>query len=226
MSTAAPIPMKSSITVEKVSRYVVEKIVTDSDLERRLRLETVKLPMGGMISSSDVGQLLAVLAQTVQAKRAVEVGTFTGYTALKIAQALPEDGLLVCCDVSEEWTSMGRRYWQEAGVAKKIELKLAPALETLNAMIASGQKGKIDFAFIDADKKGYESYYEACLELLRPGGLIVLDNMLWDGTVADPANQEETTKIIRALNDKIAKDTRVSSCLLTVGDGLMLAYKK
>ena len=226
MSTPAPIPMKSSITVEKVSRYVVEKIVPDSDLERRLRLETVKLPMGGMISSSDVGQLLAILAHTVQAKVAVEVGTFTGYTALKIASALPEGGRLVCCDVSEEWTAMGRRYWHEAGLAKKIELKLAPALDTLNAMIAGGQRGKVDFAFIDADKKGYESYYEACLELLRPGGLIVLDNMLWDGTVADPSNQDETTQIIRALNDKIAKDGRVRSCLLTVGDGLMLAYKK
>lgn len=220
------VPMKSSITAEKVARYVVEKIVVESPLEHQLRLETIKLPNGGMISSSDVGALLAILAQTVQTKKALEIGTFTGYTALKVAQVLPAEGRLICCDINAEWTGLGRKYWEKANLSKKIDLRLAPALQTLNELLSQGEAGTFDFAFIDADKTGYDSYYEACLKLLRPGGLIVLDNMLWDGDVADPSVQDETTKAIRTLNEKVSKDTRVNSCLLTVGDGLMLAYKK
>lgn len=218
--------VKSSITVEKVARYVAEKITVESPLENKLRQETRKLPSGGMISSSDVGALLAILAQTAQTKKALEIGTFTGYTALKIASALPEGGKLICCDISDEWTSIGKPFWKEAGLSNKIDLRLAPALETLNGLIKDGQAGTFDFAFIDADKKGYDGYYEACLKLLRPGGVIVLDNMLWDGAVADQSVQDETTNAIRALNEKVSKDVRVNSCLLTVGDGLMLAYKK
>jgi predicted O-methyltransferase YrrM len=219
-------PIKSSITNEKVARYVIEQITVDSDLEYQLRSETMKLSSGGMISSSDSGNLLAVLAASVKTKKAIEIGVFTGYTALKVASVLPTDGKLVACDISTEWTDIGKKYWQQAAVDKKIDLRIAPALTTLKSLIADGGKDTYDFAFIDADKTGYDAYYEACLELLRPGGLIVLDNMLWNGAVADLDNQEDSTKAIRALNKKVSGDSRVMSCLLTVGDGLMLAYKK
>lgn len=218
--------VKSSITAEKVARYVVEKITVESATESSLRQETKKLPNGGMISSSDVGAFLAIQAQAVNAKKAIEVGTFTGYTALKIASALPEDGTLICCDINEEWTNIAKKFWEQAKLSKKIDLRLAPALQTLNGLIAEGAAGTFDFAFIDADKVSYANYYEACLTLLRPGGLIVLDNMLWHGAVADLDVQDDTTKAIRAMNEKISQDLRVNSCLLTVGDGLMLVYKK
>jgi predicted O-methyltransferase YrrM len=217
--------MKSSITTEQVARYVVEKIVIESDIEKNLRKETQKLSNAGMISPSDVGALLTILAQSSNAKKALEIGTFTGYTALKVALALPEDGKLICCDISSDWPSIGKPFWNEAKVSKKIDLRIAPALDTLNGLINEGQSGTFDFAFIDADKTGYDSYYEACLKLLRPGGLIVLDNMLWDGAVADNSIQDDTTKAIRKLNEKVSTDSRVNSCLLTVGDGLMLARK-
>jgi predicted O-methyltransferase YrrM len=218
--------MKSSITAEPVARYVVEKITTDSELETRLRHETSKLPQAGMISGADVGALLAILAQSVQAKKAIEIGTFTGYTALKVASALPEGGKLVCCDISSEWTDIGRKYWTEAEVSRKIDLRIAPALQTLDALISEFGTGSFDFAFIDADKTGYDAYYEACLKLLRPGGLIALDNMLWHGDVANASAQDETTVAIRRLNEKISRDSRVSSCLITIGDGVMLVRKK
>jgi len=217
---------KSLITNENVARYVIEKITQDSALEHNLREETMRLSNGGMISTPDVGAFLSLLVQSGASKNILEVGTFTGYTALKMALALPANGKLICCDVSEEWTNIGRKYWKEAKVADKIDLRLAPALETLNKLLQEGQQGHFDFAFIDADKSGYESYYEACLQLLRPGGMILLDNMLWDGEVADPANQDATTVILRNLNAKISQDSRVESALLTVGDGLMLLRKK
>jgi predicted O-methyltransferase YrrM len=219
-------PVKSSITNEKVARYVVEKVIVDSALERALRTETMTLPHGGMISSSDVGALLAFLAQSIQTRMAIEVGTFTGYTALKIASILPAGGRLICCDINAEWTRIGQRFWQEARLTDKIDLRLAPAADTLNALLNEGAAGTFDFAFIDADKVGYENYYELCLNLIRPGGIIVLDNMLWDGTVAEPNEKDETTVILRALNQKISRDSRISAVLLTVGDGLMLARKK
>lgn len=216
--------VKSTITNEQVARYVVEKIVVESDIEANLRKDTTRLSQGGMISSSDVGSFLGILAQTVNAKKAIEVGTFTGYTALKIAQALPSDGKVICCDISTEWTDMGKKYWQAAGVEKKIDLRIAPAMETLASL--NNQAGTFDFAFIDADKLNYHNYFEACLKLLRPGGVIVLDNMLWSGDVADSSVQDETTVALRNLNLKISQDTRVDSCLLTVGDGLMFVRKK
>ena len=178
-----------------------------------------------MISGSDVGALLGILAQSVRAKLAIEVGTFTGYTALKVAQVLPADGKLICCDLRKEWTDIGRPYWIEAGVSDRIDLRIAPALETLSRLVEE-QSGAVDFVFIDADKTGYDAYYEICLKLVRSGGLIVLDNMLWGGDVADPNENDETTQAIRKLNDKISKDPRVSSCLMTIGDGVMLARKK
>lgn len=220
------LPMKSSITSENVARYVVEKIVIESDIEKKLRIETSKLESAGMISGSDVGALLNILVQSVNGKKILEIGTFTGYTALKMALALPEGGKLICCDISEDWANIGKKYWADAKVAHKIDLKIAPALETLNGLISKNEANTFDFAFIDADKTGYDSYYEACLKLLRPGGLIVLDNMLWDGAVADFNVQDKTTLALRNLNEKISRDSRVNSCLMTVGDGLMLAHKK
>lgn len=218
------IPVKSSITTEKVARYVLENIHLDTEVELGLRLETLKLPQHGMISSSDVGAFLAMMVQTVGARKAIEVGTFTGYTALKIASALPVGGKLLCCDISKEWSAVGRPYWQKAGVAEKIDLRIAPATDTLLGL--TNEAGSFDFVFIDADKSNYANYYEACLQLLKPGGIIILDNMLWDGTVADFTNQDATTVILRNLNKKIKSDTRVTCCLLTVGDGLMLVRKK
>ncbi len=218
------IPVKSSITIEKVVRYVTEKIHPDSEVELGLRLETLKLPQHGMISSSDVGNFLSFLVLTANAKKAIEVGTFTGYTALKIASALPSEGKLICCDVSKEWASIGKPYWDKAGVSSKIDLRIAPAINTMLEL--TSEAGSFDFAFIDADKANYPNYYEACLQLLRPGGLMVLDNMLWDGAVADELFTDETTLVLRNLNSKIKNDKRVSCSLLTVGDGLMLVRKK
>lgn len=223
MSTV--IPMKSSITDEKVARYVNESIVVENPIERSLRLETLKLAEARMISSSDVGALLAFLAQSVQAKNALEIGTFTGYTALKIASVLQNGGKLICCDISEEWAMIGKKYWREAKLDDTIDLRIAPAQNTLNHLLEQGKANSFDFAFIDADKTGYDSYYELCLKLLRPGGLIVLDNMLWDGKVADLKVTDDSTVALRKLNEKISRDSRVNFCLLTVGDGLMLARK-
>jgi predicted O-methyltransferase YrrM len=174
----------------------------------------------------DQGAFLTLLVGAIGAKTAIEIGTFTGYSAIAIARALPKSGKLICCDVSEEWTSMARKAWKEAGLERRIELKLAPALETLEGLIGKGKEGSFDFAFIDADKTGYDAYYEACLKLLRPGGLIALDNMLWSGAVADKTAKDKDTLALRALNRKISGDARVDAALLTVGDGIMLARKK
>lgn len=221
-----PLPMKSSITSEKVARYVVEKITTDSELEQRLRVQTSKLSAGGMISGSDVGALLSILVRSSRSKKAIEIGTFTGYTALKIASSLPKDGKLVCCDVSEEWTRIGAPYWEEAEVKAKIDVRIAPAMQTLQDLLKNDGEGSFDFAFIDADKTGYDGYYEACLKLIRPGGLILLDNMLWDGAVADDSVTDATTTAIRNLNAKISQDSRVESSLITIGDGVMMTCKR
>ena len=192
----------------------------------RLREETAKLPQAGMQIGPDQAAFLALLVRAIGAKRCVEIGTFTGMSALAVASALPDDGKLVCCDISAEWTAIARRYWSEAGVAGRIDLRLAPALDTLRDLAAHGGKGAYDFAFIDADKSGYDAYYEACLELLRPGGLVALDNMLWSGKVADASVHDADTDAIRALNAKIHADRRVDAPLLTVGDGVMLARKR
>jgi len=217
--------MSRSLVPEAVERYIVE-ISRETPLQRRLREETSRLPLGGMQIGADQGALLAMLVRSLGAQRAIEIGTFTGYSALAVALALPGSGKLVCCDVSEEWTNTAKRYWKEAGVADRIELKLAPASETLAALIREGGAGTFDFAFIDADKPNYDAYYEACLTLLRGGGLIALDNMLWSGRVADPQFHDADTDALRALNAKIGDDVRVDACLLSVGDGVMLAQKR
>jgi O-methyltransferase len=192
---------------------------------RRLREATERLPEGDMGLSPESAQLLALLARLMGAKRVLEVGTFTGYSTLALALALPEDGEVVTCDVSETWTSIGRRHWEAAGVAYKIDLRLAPALDTLTALLKT-QTGRFDLAFIDADKTNYASYVELCLLLLRPGGLIAVDNTLWGGRVADMSVQDDDTRALRAMNDKLRADKRLEVSLVPVGDGLTLLRKR
>jgi caffeoyl-CoA O-methyltransferase len=205
--------------------YVLANSLREPPVLARLREETAKLPMARMQIGPDQGQFMRLLVELIGARRVVEVGTFTGYSSLSVALGLPADGKLVACDISEEYTAIARRYWAEAGVAERIDLRLGPALETLDGLIADGGGGAYDFAFIDADKTNYDSYYERCLTLLRPGGLIAIDNVLWGGAVADAADQTPDTLAIRALNAKVHADERVSISLATVGDGLMLARK-
>src|SRR5690348_15643171 len=203
-------------------RYLVAHSVREHPVLAELRAETAKLPHAGMQIGADQGQFMALLAKLIAARRCIEVGVFTGYSSLSVALALPPDGKITACDVSEEWTSVARRYWQEAGVAGKIDLYLAPAVQTLQKLLAEGQAGTYDFAFIDADKPGYPQYYEAALQLLRPGGLIAIDNTLWDGQVADPSVQDDATETIRAFNAKLYQDERVTLSLVPIGDGLTL----
>jgi O-methyltransferase len=214
-----------SFLPEAVDEYLRTVVAPESPVQQRLRAETSKLPQGGMQIGADQGRMLAFLARLVGARTAIEIGTFTGYSALCIASALPADGRLICCDVSEEWTAIARRYWAEAGLLERIDLRLAPARGTLGQLSREGRAGTFDFAFIDADKTGYDAYYEACLELLRRGGIIAIDNVLWSGAVADPSNTTDDTVALRALNVKIRDDPRVDACLVSVGDGVMLARK-
>ena len=193
------------------------------DVQQRLRDETALLPQGGWQISAEQGMFMAFLAKLIGAKRCLEIGVFTGFSAIALAQALPPDGHIIALDISEEFTDTARRYWQEAGVADKITLHLAPATETLDALIAdSANRASFDFAFIDADKTNYPAYYEACLRLVRPGGLILIDNVLWAGKVADPEITDADTEMFRALNAKIAADERVDRCMVPVGDGVTL----
>jgi predicted O-methyltransferase YrrM len=214
-----------SLLPEAVDQYLRTVVARETPLQQRLRAETSRLPMGGMQIGADQGMLLAFLIRLIGARNAIEVGTFTGYSALAVASALPPGGRLVCCDVSEEWTAIARRYWAEAGVADRIELHLRPAQETLAELLRRNGAGAFDFAFIDADKTGYDAYYEACLALLRAGGLIAIDNVLWSGTVADPSDQKPDTVALRALTAKVRDDSRVDACLLSIGDGVLLARK-
>lgn len=216
---------KRTLMPDAVERYVFRKMASDSDVERRLREETAKLPQGEMQIGPDQAAFMAMLVRATGARRALEIGTFTGYSAIAVASALPSDGQLICCDASEEWTSIARRYWKEAGLDRKIQLRLGPALESLNGLLKEGAAGSFDFAFIDADKPNYGAYYELCQQLVGPGGLILLDNVLWKGEVADPETKDEQAQTMRALNKKIRKDDRVEACLLTIGDGIMMARK-
>jgi predicted O-methyltransferase YrrM len=215
-----------SLLPDEVARYVHEAMTRETPLQKRLREETARLPRARMQIAPDQAALLAMLVRLTGARRALEIGTFTGYSALAMAGALPPGGTLLTCDVSEEWTKVARRYWAEAGVAERIDLRLGPATETLAALAREGLAGTFDLAFIDADKENYDAYYEACLGLLRPGGLIVLDNMLWKGAIADPAAQDPETRALRSLSEKVHADRRVDTCLLTVGDGMLLARKR
>ncbi len=193
----------------------------------RLREETQRFPRAGMLLTPEQGQLLGLLVELMGARRIIEVGTFTGYSALWLALALPEDGRLICCDVDEESAAVARRFWTEGGVADRIDLRLAPALETLDSLIAGGGASTFDLVFIDADKANYLAYYERALTLLRPGGLVVIDNVLWGGEVADPTiTDDETVAVLRDFNIRLHADSRVSLSLVPIGDGLTLARKR
>lgn len=218
-------PAKTPMT-DALYDYLLSHSLREPDVLRRLREETAPLPRAGMQLSPEQGQFIALLVQLLGATRTLEVGVFTGYSSLVTALALPPEGRITACDVSEEWTTIARRYWREAGVAEKIDLRLSPALETLDRLLADGQAGTYDFAFIDADKGNYVAYYERVLQLLRRGGLVAIDNVLWHGQIADPADQSEDTLALRALNDHIYRDERVTMSLVPIGDGLTLARKR
>ncbi|MEO6829972.1 MAG: class I SAM-dependent methyltransferase [Acidobacteriaceae bacterium] len=216
---------KRTLVPDAVEQYVFEITASGSATEQRLREETARLPDSGMQIGPDQAAFMAILVRLTGARKALEIGTFTGYSAMAVAAALPDGGKLICCDTSEEWTSIARRYWQQAGLERKIELRLGQALETLDGLLNQGAAGSFDFVFIDADKPNYGAYYERSLQLVRAGGLVLLDNVLWKGEVADPDTEDETARLMRSLNRKIRDDHRVEACLLTIGDGIMMARK-
>ncbi len=207
---------------EKVRKYLLDHSLREPAAAAELRAATAKLPYAGMQISPEQGQLMALLVKLGGVKRAIEIGVFTGYSALTVALALPEDGHLLACDISDAYTRIGKPFWQQAGVSDKIELVIAPAQQTLDARLAASY----DFAFIDADKTGYDAYYERCLKLLRVGGLIAIDNTLWGGSVARPAAGDADTAALQALNAKLHDDERIDLALLPLGDGLTLARKR
>ena len=206
--------------------YLLEASLRESDVLRRLREETADLEKGHMQISPEQGQFMGLLVELVGARRILEVGTFTGYSALAMAQAMGDGGELVACDLSDEWTRVARRYWDEAGVADRIDLRIGPAADTLSDLLDDGQAGTFDMVFIDADKKGLDGYWERALRLLRPGGLVAVDNTLWHGKVADASVDDDATRAIRAFNRKARDDARVSMSLVPIGDGVTLARKR
>ena len=211
---------------DRLYHYLRAVSVREPALLARLREETSVLPAAGMQIAPEQGQFMAMLVRLLNAREILEIGTFTGYSALAMALALPPDGCIVACDVNATWTAVAKAYWREAGVAERIDLRLAPAIETLEALLADGHEDRFDFAFIDADKTGYRAYYEASLKLVRPGGLIAVDNTLWDGRVADDSVQDADTCAIRAFNAALHDDVRVDVSLVPIGDGLTLARRR
>ncbi len=207
---------------EELHAYLVKVGVREPDVLRRLRERTASIPEHGMQIGPEQGAFMGLLVKVSGARRCLEVGTFTGYSSTAVALALPPDGRLVCCDVSREWTDIAREAWAEAGVADRVELRLGPAIETLDQLLAEEDAGSFDFAFIDADKPNYDGYVERALRLVRSGGLIAIDNVLWSGRVADPAVDDESTVAIRTLNEKLAADERVEVAMVPIGDGLTL----
>ena len=205
--------------------YLLKVSLREASLLKRLRDETAAHPRATMQISPEQGQFMQMLAKLIGARRCIEVGVFTGYSSLAVALVLPADGRILACDISEEFTAVARRYWKEAGVDHKIELRLAPALETLDARLKAGEAGSYDFAFIDADKANYSGYYERILRLLRPGGLVTVDNVLWSGAVVDKQDRTEDTVAIRKFNELLHTDRRVELSMLPIGDGLTLARK-
>lgn len=207
--------------------YLLREGIPESDAARALREETrAATRWHGMQITPEQGAFMQLLVRLLGARRTIEVGTFTGYSALVVAEALPPDGLVVACDVSDEWTAVGRPFWERAGVAARIDLRLQPAADTLDELIAEGDAGTFDFAFIDADKANYGTYYERCLTLVRQGGVVAVDNVLWGGRVADTGADDDDTNAIRALNAKIRRDPRVHAATVPIGDGLTLALKQ
>lgn len=217
---------KSYLLDGRIHHYVVAHSLREPEILRRLREETASHPQAIMQIPPEQGELLGLLVRAIGARKVLEIGVFTGYSSLCVALALPTGGRLIACDLSEEFTKTARRYWKEAGVDDKIELRIAPAIETLGKLVDEGHEGSFDFAFIDADKTNYQHYYEYALRLVRSGGLIALDNMLQQGRVVDPEAKDDSTLAIRELNDKIARDQRVQASLLPIADGLMLALRR
>ena len=210
---------------ETLHKYLLSVSLRESSVLKELRETTATLEMARMQIAPEQGQFMGLLVQLMGAKRAIEVGVFTGYSALCVAQALGKDGRLIACDVNEEWTQMAFSFWQKAGLESRIDLRLAPAVDTLTQLLEQGQDNQFDFAFIDADKTNYQNYYELLLKLVRPGGLIVIDNVLWSGHVLDTNSEDEDTQAIIAFNQFVHQDQRVSHCLLPVADGLSLCIK-
>lgn len=204
--------------------YIIETSLRDQSVLKKLRDRTAELPSAVMQISPDQGQFMAFLVRAIGARRTLEVGVFTGYSSLVVAQALPDDGVVVACDISEEFTNIAKPFWKEAGVAHKIDLRIGPGVDSLAALLADGQAGSFDFAFVDADKESYPDYYESCLQLLRPGGLILFDNAFMGGRVASAT--EGSPAIVRQLNADLKEDDRVDVSLIPVGDGLYLACKR
>lgn len=211
---------------EPLYEYLLGVSLREADILKELREETARHSRATMQIAPDQGQFMAFLVRLMGARKTIEVGVFTGYSSLSVAMALPEDGHMIACDVSEEFTSVARGYWRKAGVEHKIDLRIAPAIETLNALLEEGQEGSIDFGFVDADKESYEDYVERILRLLRPGGLMLLDNVLRNGEVADPSITNSATTAIRALNAKLHHDPRIDLSMVPIGDGLTLARKR
>ena len=209
-----------------INHYITAHLEPEAPVLQALQRETSTMEGAQMQISHEQARFMTLLLKAMGARLTLEVGVYTGYSTLITAAALPADGKVIACDLSAEWTAVARRYWQQAGVADKIDLRLAPAQDTMRALLTQGQAGSVDFVFIDADKTGYDAYYELALQLLRPGGMIMLDNCLWDGSVVDASVQDEDTVAIRVLNDKIARDARVHSYLAPVGDGVYLVYKR
>jgi predicted O-methyltransferase YrrM len=210
---------------DELYQYILSVSLREPDILRRLREETAPYPNAVMQISPDQGQFMALLIKLMNAKKAIELGVFTGYSSLSVALALPEDGKLIACDVSKEWTDVAKRYWVEAGVAHKIDLRLAPAMDTLDGLLEDGLADSFDFVFIDADKRNYARYFERCLKLLRRGGLIAIDNVLWGGAVADPETNDPDTEAIRKFNANLHSDNGFSLSLIPIADGLTLVLK-
>jgi len=210
---------------EKLREYLLNVSVKESEILRELREETAQMEYSAMQISPEQGAFMSFLVELIQAKRTLEIGVFTGYSALVVAMALPEDGIVTACDVSEEWANVGMKYWKKAQVENKINLRIAPALKTLDQLLSEGKQGTYDFAFIDADKIEYQGYFDKSLELLRIGGLIAIDNVLWGGSVIDDSIQDSSTKAIREFNENLGSDPRVSISMVPIGDGLTLACK-
>lgn len=217
---------KSFFLDDRLYEYLLSVSLRDDPVAARLRRETARLAESNMQIAPEQAQFLALLVRLTGARRTLDIGVFTGYSALAVARALPADGRVVALDVSEEWTAVAREYWAEAGVADRVDLRLAPALESLDGLIAAGDRGRFDFAFIDADKENYRAYYERCLELLRPGGVVAVDNVLWSGSVADPSDHERDTEAIRAFNAALHRDERIDLSMVPIADGLTLAVKR
>lgn len=219
----------SDITINLTSQlydYLLTNSLREPEVLKKLREQTHTMSMSQMQISPEQGQFMGLLMELMGAKKTLDIGTFTGYSALSVALRLPQEGRVIACDINGEWTKIAKKFWEMSGVGNKIELRLAPAVETLTQLIQDGEENTFDFAFIDADKMNYERYYELSLQLIRPGGLIAIDNVLWSGRVAEPAEVDDNTKAIRALNAKVAKDSRVTMSMLPIGDGLTLARKK